>query len=174
MKLEFHRLEFHWCEHSKNKASSPCSLPKTEYFCKMVFYLFIFNLALLFFFFFFGYIWAFVLSRCFFFFLVVAYCYLWWAYVFAVMESEILSWGAPNCVKINSNLGSLPTKKGLIASIKTSHNWYCHHEYTVLATSKNLYDSKATIVLNMALFNTESIHWQLNDKSSGFTFVGGT
>ena len=73
-----------------------------------------------------------------------------------------------------SNLGSLPAKKGLIASIKISHGWYCYHEYTVLATSENLYDSKAEIVLNMALFNTKSIHWQLNDKSFGFTFVGGT
>ena len=65
-------------------------------------------------------------------------------------------------------------KKGLIASIKTSDSWYCHHEYTVLATSENLYGSKAAIVLNMALFYTASIHWQLNDKSSEFTFVGGT
>ena len=62
-------------------------------------------------------------------------------------------------------------KKGLIASIKTSHSWYCHHDYTVLATFENLYDSKPAIVLNMALFNTESIHWQLNDNSSRFTFV---
>ena len=55
------------------------------------FYFFIFNLALLFFFL--GTYELLFLVDAFFFFLVVAYCYLWWAYVFAVMESEILSWG---------------------------------------------------------------------------------
>ena len=76
MKLEFHRLEFHWCEHSKNKASSPCSLPKTEYFCKMVFYLFIFNLALLFFFFFLGtYELLFLVDAFFFFWLLLIAIY---------------------------------------------------------------------------------------------------